>query len=166
MYLKSTHLLVLFVVVVYWCYSLTIALHWERYKIYFILCPPPAYAEGAGCKFVTEVLVKYVNWFLYKISENGEVDCQPSCRPKKCHSFHIELSLNANCCIFRPAFGCCALQKLAKIVFFSFYAEKTLKMTISTSVWSKQQPNTGQNIQQKLMVTIQPLLYYYLWGCE
>ena len=34
------------------------------------------------------------------------------------------------------------------LAFFSFFAEKTLKMTISTSVWSAQHPNAGQNIQQ------------------
>ena len=31
--------------------------------------------------------------------------------------------------------------------FFRFFAAKTLKMTISTSVWSAQHPNAGQNIQ-------------------
>ena len=29
-----------------------------------------------------------------------------------------------------------------------FFAEKTLKMTISTSVWSVQHPNASRNIQQ------------------
>ena len=32
--------------------------------------------------------------------------------------------------------------------FFRFVAQKTLKMTILTSVWSEQHPNAGQNIQQ------------------
>ena len=31
--------------------------------------------------------------------------------------------------------------------FFSFFAEKMLKMNISTSVWCVQNPNAGQNIQ-------------------
>ena len=31
------------------------------------------------------------------------------------------------CCIFRPAFGCCALQTLVEIVFFSVFAAKNLK---------------------------------------
>ena len=30
-----------------------------------------------------------------------------------------------------------------------FFAQKTLKMTISTSVWSAQHPNAGPNIQQQ-----------------
>ena len=33
------------------------------------------------------------------------------------------------------------------LAFFSFFAEKMLKMTISTSVWSVEHPNTGQNVQ-------------------
>ena len=37
------------------------------------------------------------------------------------------------------------------LAFFSFFAEKTLKMTISTSVWSAQHPNAGRNIQQLLL---------------
>ena len=32
--------------------------------------------------------------------------------------------------------------------FFSFLAQKMLKMTISTSVWGVQHPNAGRNIQQ------------------
>ena len=81
------------------------------------------------------------------------------------------------CCIFRPAFGCCALQTLVKIVIFSVFYAKNLKkqeicskflkkqfflslhqnagrlfyskkMSISTSVWSAQHPNAGWNIQQ------------------
>ena len=31
------------------------------------------------------------------------------------------------CCIFRPAFGCCALQTLVKIVIFSIFSAKKLK---------------------------------------
>ena len=31
--------------------------------------------------------------------------------------------------------------------FFSFLAQKMLKLTISTSVWGAKHPNTGQNIQ-------------------
>ena len=31
------------------------------------------------------------------------------------------------CCIFQPAFGCCALQALVKIVIFSVFAAKNLK---------------------------------------
>ena len=33
--------------------------------------------------------------------------------------------------------------------FFKFFAEKMLKMTISTSVWNGQHPNAGRNIQQQ-----------------
>ena len=33
------------------------------------------------------------------------------------------------------------------LAFLSCFAEKTLKMTILTSVWNAQHPNTGQNIQ-------------------
>ena len=32
-----------------------------------------------------------------------------------------------------------------------FFADKMQKMTISTSVWSAQHPNTGQNIQHTLL---------------
>ena len=36
-----------------------------------------------------------------------------------------ELNAKGNCCIFPPAFGCCAPQRLVKIVIFSvFYAKK------------------------------------------
>ena len=34
---------------------------------------------------------------------------------------------NMWCCIFRPAFGCCALQTLVEIVIFSVFAAKNLK---------------------------------------
>ena len=33
------------------------------------------------------------------------------------------------CCIFRPAFGCFALQRLVEIVIFSIFASKNLKKT-------------------------------------
>ena len=59
------------------------------------------------------------------------------------HNFRLK-----KCCIFRPAFGCCTRQTLVKIVIFSVCAAKTLKMTISTSVWGAQHPNAGRNIQQ------------------
>ena len=39
-------------------------------------------------------------------------------------------------------------QTLQNSCFFSFFAQKMLKMTISTSVWSAQHPNTRRNIQQ------------------
>ena len=35
--------------------------------------------------------------------------------------------------------------------FFRFFAKKTLKMAISTSVWSAQHPNAGRNIQQLVL---------------
>ena len=41
------------------------------------------------------------------------------------------------------------LQKF--VAFFSFFAEKTLKITISASVWGAQHPNAGQNIQQMVL---------------
>ena len=57
----------------------------------------------------------------------------------------------------RPAFRC----KLKKTVFcknllqissfFRVFAQKTLIMTLSTSVWSAQHPNAGQNIHQILL---------------
>ena len=34
------------------------------------------------------------------------------------------------------------------LAFLRFFAQKMLKMTISTSVWSAQHPNAGQNLQQ------------------
>ena len=34
------------------------------------------------------------------------------------------------------------------LLFFSFLAQKMLKMTIMTSIWSAQHPNIGRNIQQ------------------
>ena len=40
--------------------------------------------------------------------------------------------------------------------FFSFLPLKTLKMTISTSIWSAQHPNAGRNIQQ--MMTTKTIL--------
>ena len=38
------------------------------------------------------------------------------------------------------------------LCFFSFLAQKTLKMTIYNSIWGAQHPNTGQNIQQILIL--------------
>ena len=32
-----------------------------------------------------------------------------------------EKEINADCCIFRPAFGCCAFQTLVEIVIFSVF---------------------------------------------
>ena len=45
-----------------------------------------------------------------------------------------------------------SLQKFAAnfFAFLSFFAEKMLKMTISTIVWGAQHLNAGQNIQQML----------------
>ena len=45
------------------------------------------------------------------------------------------------------------LQKFAAnfLLFLSFFAEKMLRMTISTSVWTAQHPNAGRNIQQWLL---------------
>ena len=40
---------------------------------------------------------------------------------------------------------CCKI-----LAFLRFFAAKTLKKTISTSVWSAQHPNAGRNIQQSL----------------
>ena len=34
------------------------------------------------------------------------------------------------------------------LAFLIFFAEKMLKMTISTSIWGAQHPNSGRNIQQ------------------
>ena len=35
--------------------------------------------------------------------------------------------MHLGCCIFRPAFGCCALQTLVEIVIFSIFVAKNLK---------------------------------------
>ena len=50
----------------------------------------------------------------------------------------------------------CFLQKFAEnfLLFFSFFAEKTLKITISTSVLGAQHPNAGQNIQQLTVTSV------------
>ena len=55
--------------------------------------------------------------------------------------------------------------------FFAAFAAKTLKMTISTSIWSAQHPNAGQNIQQGViwraqvqLVGIVPLKYFVSGG--
>ena len=37
------------------------------------------------------------------------------------------ISRNPKCCIFQPAFGCCALQTMVKIVTFSLFCAKNLK---------------------------------------
>ena len=42
----------------------------------------------------------------------------------------------------------------ANYMFFLLFSTKTLKMTISTSVWSAQHPNAGRNIQQTLIRNI------------
>ena len=93
------------------------------------------------------------------------------------------------CCIFRPAFGCCALQKLVEIVIFRVFSAKNLKKVEICSkflqkkkfllslhqnagrlfysqkwaffyVWSAQHPNAGRNIQQ-LIVTKNIDFYYF-----
>ena len=52
----------------------------------------------------------------------------------------------------------CFLQKFScKFPFFSFLSLKTLKMTISTSIWSAQHPNAGWNIQQVCKVCSLPI---------
>ena len=40
---------------------------------------------------------------------------------------HRHLYLNNTCCIFWPAFGCCALQTLIEIVIFNVFSAKKLK---------------------------------------
>ena len=46
--------------------------------------------------------------------------------------------------------------------FFRFFAAKTLKMVISTSVWSAWHPNAGQNIQHTLFYSSQRCTNYPL----
>ena len=45
--------------------------------------------------------------------------------------------------------------------FFSFLEQKTLKMTISTSVWGEQHPNAGQNIQQWIVESCLEFTIHY-----
>ena len=45
--------------------------------------------------------------------------------------------------------------------FLSFLAQKMLKMTILTSIWSVQHPNAGQNIQH---MWTNPILYTWLFA--
>ena len=61
------------------------------------------------------------------------------------------------CCIFRPAFGCCAPQTLVEIVIFSVFSAKKLKKSKKfASNFCKKicflslHQNAGQNIQQLL----------------
>ena len=44
------------------------------------------------------------------------------------------------------------------LAFFEFFAQKTLKMAISTSVWSGQHPKAGRNIQHPSHC---PLIQFY-----
>ena len=63
-------------------------------------------------------------------------------------------------CVPQTAFRCKLKKTLSCIIlplfsrFFSFLAWKTLKTQILTSVWSVQNPNTGQNIQHMFNVQI------------
>ena len=45
-----------------------------------------------------------------------------------------------------------AANLLKFLAFFRFFAAKTLKITISTSVWRAQHPNAGRNIQHATIV--------------
>ena len=49
-----------------------------------------------------------------------------------------------------PFFGWVLQHIFCFFLFFSISAWKTLKMNISTSFWSVQHPNAGQNIQHEL----------------
>ena len=59
----------------------------------------------------------------------------------------------------------CFLQNFASNFLLSLaFSKKTSKMTISTSVWSAQHPNSGWNIQQMPFFPYQCLgLFYFLW---
>ena len=41
------------------------------------------------------------------------------------------------CCIFQPAFGCCTIQMLVKIVLFGVFCSKKLKNAKKLQIWSK-----------------------------
>ena len=55
-----------------------------------------------------------------------------------------------NCYIFRPLFGCCALQVLVEIC--NFKKIWTLNQHLGTNLCSAQQPNAGWNKQQKILL--------------
>ena len=71
------------------------------------------------------------------------------------------------CCIFRPVFGCCALQMLAELVIFAkiccnflaflAFCSKNAENDYLDHVWSVQHPNAGRNIQQSFTLT------YIVW---
>ena len=50
----------------------------------------------------------------------------------------------------------------ANFLLFSFLPLKTLKMTISTSIWGAQHPNAGRNIQQQVSKNI-ILVFKFHW---
>ena len=71
-------------------------------------------------------------------------------REKKTHFFGnktVDQRSGAN--LKKPVF-CKNLLQIS--CFFSFFAAKTLKMTISTSVWIAQHPSAGQNMQHLLII--------------
>ena len=72
-----------------------------------------------------------VNLFTRKIGSISSTTAygpKTACRPGDPSSNHVQGNVVCVvCCIFRLAYGCCALQTLVKIVFFSFFALKTQK---------------------------------------
>ena len=62
----------------------------------------------------------------------------------------LDQRLGANS--IKPILFSIFLQICYLLRFFSFLAQKALKMTIMTSVWGAQHPNASQNIQQTILL--------------
>ena len=74
----------------------------------------------------------------WPITTNHGLNHRPARRPTRKNIFiWILISLKElwTCCIFRPVFGCCALQKLVEIVNFSIFNSKKQKK--KQEIWSK-----------------------------
>ena len=67
------------------------------------------------------------------------------------------------CKLKSPAFWQDFGANFLLFMFFNFWAQKTLKTHISTSVWHGQHPNAGQNIQQIFFESLE-LLQHLLVG--
>ena len=81
---------------------------------------------------------------------------------KKAHFLGIKQSTSVLVQIKKNCFY--LLQFAANFLLFQFFfAAKTLKMTISTNVWSAQHPNTGRNIQH-LQTPILCIFFLYFFA--
>ena len=64
-------------------------------------------------------------------------------------------------CIFRPAFGCCALQTLIETVIFSvFYAKKLKKARNLQQIFAKKQLFLNKTVDQRFGANLKKHVFF------